>query len=263
MNAYEWKQEQRRARLESRAARLSVQSDATFSNARRALDGIEPGQPILVGHHSEKRHRRALQRHDDRMRKGFALMDAAADAARKAASAGTGGISSDDPDAIAKLADKRSDLERLRDDMKAANAYWRKHGTLDGAPIAEATRKKADSNIAFQRHWYPTRAPVPFESFTLTNLGARIRDAAKRAEQIVAVQAMERTEETVNGCTIVVDPDDNRVLLTFPARLDRDAYKAVRSYGWLWSPSRNAFVRKIGGAIHSARLLAEQYGKAE
>lgn len=260
MNAYEFKQERRRERLEARAARLQSQSDAAFSSARAAVAGIPSGQPILVDHYSARRHRAALAKQDRGMRRGIDLLDKAEETARRAANVGSGGISSDDPDAVSKLADKRSELEVLRDEMKAANAHYRKTGTLEGAPISAATLKKAESNLAYQLHWYPNRTPVPFESFTLTNLGAKIRGAAKRAERIVAVQSLEHSTETVNGCTITVDPDDNRVSLTFPARLDRDAYKAVRSYGWLWSPSRNAFVRKIGNALYSARLLAEKYG---
>lgn len=260
MNAYEQKQEAKRERLERAAERAREEAKARFERADAAVAGIPMGQPILVGHHSEKRHRGHLARVDRALSKGFRLLDEAAKVAQRAASVGDGGISSDDPDAVAKLAEKRSDLEVLRDGMKAANAHWRKYGTLEGAPISADVLAKAEKNIAFQLHWYPNRKPAPFESFTLTNLGAKIRDAAKRAERIVTVQAMDATTETVNGCTITVDPDENRVRLTFPARLDRDAYKAVRSYGWLWSPSRDAFVRKIGNALYSARLLAEKYG---
>jgi hypothetical protein len=36
-----------------------------------AIDGIPPGQPILVGHHSERRHRAALNRHDHRRRRAI------------------------------------------------------------------------------------------------------------------------------------------------------------------------------------------------
>lgn len=255
MNAYEWKQERRRERLEARAARLSAEGQRSLASAREAVAGIPPGQPILVDHYSAPRHRAALKRHDQRMRKGFALMDEAAEAARRAASVGDGGISSDDPDAVAKLADKRTALEVERDEMKAANVWFRKHQTLDGAPVSEACVKRAQTGLRFHG--------VPFPSYALTNIGARIRDAAKRAARIVAVQAMEPSEETVAGCRITIDPDDNRITITFPARLDREAYKAVRGFGFLWSPTRNGFTRKIGAnAAWAARHLAEKYGSA-
>jgi hypothetical protein len=253
VNAYEWKQERRRERLEARAARLAAEGEARFKSAAAAIAGIEPGQPILVGHHSEKRHRRALQRHDQAMRSAFAKMDAAAEAARRAAAAGSGGISSDDPDAVAKLADKRTALEVERDEMKAANVWYRKHKTLAGAPVSEACVKRAEVGLRYHG--------IPFPSYALTNIGARIREASKRAARIVAVQAMDASEETVAGCRITIDPEDNRITVTFPARLSREAYKAVRGFGFLWSPTRNGFTRKIGAnAAWAARHLAEKYG---
>jgi hypothetical protein len=48
--------------LEGRAERAAAESEARYAAARRELDVIPPGQPILVGHHSERGHRAALKR---------------------------------------------------------------------------------------------------------------------------------------------------------------------------------------------------------
>ena len=72
MNSHEAKQEAKRARLARAAERASAEAETLFTSARREVDGIPPGQPILVGHHSEGRHRGALRRHDSKMRKAFA-----------------------------------------------------------------------------------------------------------------------------------------------------------------------------------------------
>ena len=45
-------------------------ANAAFDAAHRAVAGIPFGQPILVGHHSERRHRRDLARHDSAMSRG-------------------------------------------------------------------------------------------------------------------------------------------------------------------------------------------------
>lgn len=50
---------------ENAEARASAASEKAFS----ILSVIPPGQPILVGHHSERRHRRDLSRSDNAMRK--------------------------------------------------------------------------------------------------------------------------------------------------------------------------------------------------
>lgn len=63
-------------RLEAKGERFGTfsenaekRSDAAFNASRNATAGIEFGQPILVGHHSEGAHRRALKRSDNAMRK--------------------------------------------------------------------------------------------------------------------------------------------------------------------------------------------------
>ena len=47
---------------------------------------------------------------------------------------GKGGISADDPEAVQKLKAKLEALERDQESMKAVNAYYRKHKTLEGCP---------------------------------------------------------------------------------------------------------------------------------
>ncbi len=131
MNSYEWKQQARKERLERAADRARSDSDRSLAAAHKAVAGIPFGQPILVGRHSERRHRRALQRCDDRMRQGFARLKEAEDYAYRAAAVGTSGISSDDPEAVEKLGEKVEHLEAQRERIKAINAAWRK---TKGAP---------------------------------------------------------------------------------------------------------------------------------
>ncbi|MFD9007759.1 DUF3560 domain-containing protein [Streptomyces sp. NPDC059552] len=55
-------------RFSDRADRAADASEAALAEARRIGSAILFGQPILVGHHSEKRHRAALDRIDSNMR---------------------------------------------------------------------------------------------------------------------------------------------------------------------------------------------------
>lgn len=66
-------------RAEARAERFDgytesaqKESEALWNRDRAVLDAMN-GQPVLVGHHSEKRHRRELRRLDDHMRKRIEL----------------------------------------------------------------------------------------------------------------------------------------------------------------------------------------------
>lgn len=60
----------------------------------------------------------------------------------KIRSTGMGGISADDPNAVSKLESKLAKLEALQETMKAVNAYYRKHKTLDGCPHYPRSRLK-------------------------------------------------------------------------------------------------------------------------
>jgi hypothetical protein len=69
------KAESRAERFETRSEKLSKESNQAFTNAREMTKCIPMGQPILVGHHSEKGHRRLLEKSDNKMRKGFELQN--------------------------------------------------------------------------------------------------------------------------------------------------------------------------------------------
>ena len=59
-------------------------SKEAFDKAMGAVEGIPFGQPILVGHHSEKRHRAAIAKSDNAMRKSIEESDKASRLANKA-----------------------------------------------------------------------------------------------------------------------------------------------------------------------------------
>lgn len=70
MSTYEERKTARIERMRARAAKLQETADKNglhlFSEEH---SGIPLGQPILVGHHSERRHRRHLERIESRVRK--------------------------------------------------------------------------------------------------------------------------------------------------------------------------------------------------
>ena len=56
-------------RYETYAANAEARAESRYNNARAIGSHIPFGQPILVGHHSERRHRRDIERIDNNMRK--------------------------------------------------------------------------------------------------------------------------------------------------------------------------------------------------
>lgn len=104
--AYDDKIADKKIRYEEMARKTDAESKRMAQVSRDMISAIPMGQPILVGHHSEMRDRRYRQRAWDKMDKAYQLSKKADYYADKAGSVGTGGISADDANAIAKLAQK-------------------------------------------------------------------------------------------------------------------------------------------------------------
>lgn len=259
MNWYEQKQADRRERLEAAAQRKRDEAEGRHDAAMDALRGIEPGQPILVGHHSERAHRRAIQRCDDNMRKAIETGKEARDLAHRAASVGKGGISSDDPDAIAKLRSQLEARKRDQERMKQVNTLYRKRDT-EGLAALGLDLAKVDAMIARAHSW----DKKPYPGWELTNNNAQIKRIEKRLESLAEVAATPERQVTfethAGDITIIDDPDENRVRIEFPKAMER--FRAtVKLAGWRWSPTRTAWVRKrLPGVYQIAHHLAMEEG---
>lgn len=92
-------------------------------------------------------------------------------------------IYSDDPDAIEQLQAKVARLEEKREAMKAANAAYRKEHGAELKTMGVYARSQA----------------VPYASYELTNLGATIRTAKQRVDEITRQQAQMASGERVGG----------------------------------------------------------------
>ena len=112
-------------------------ADADFERSRAAVEGIEPGQPILVGHHSERKHRRTVERSHDAMRRA---MDSNEMATRHGFAASAlereleRSIYHDDPDAARQLETRIAQREITRDRIKTANQRLRQFVKTDREP---------------------------------------------------------------------------------------------------------------------------------
>jgi hypothetical protein len=77
---------ERAERFQDRAEAAVERSDAAHEKFRALLSPIPMGQPILVGHHSEQRHRKALERADNALGQAVEEADKAKYYKRRAAS---------------------------------------------------------------------------------------------------------------------------------------------------------------------------------
>jgi len=251
MNNYEAKQEARRERYEARAAQARKESEETFDRAKSMADAIPFGQPILVGHHSEKRDRNYRARITNTFEKSFALSDKAKHYEQKAASIGKGGISSDDPDAIEKLEEKLAKLEQKQAHMKAVNAahkkYLKEPASLDKCDFSESTKQLIRDYIP-QYSW----EPHPFPPYALQNNNANIRRIKQRIEDLKKAQEIEPKEHKFDDFEVI--EDDNRIQFIFPGKPAVEVRAILKRHAFKWSPSRGAWVRFLNG---SGRFAAQ------
>lgn len=110
--------EARAERLEDQADRLAAEGKARLAAADSIASVIPMGQPILVGHHSERRHRKDLERIQTNTMKGLeALEDAKATraAAVRAGRAASGAV---DPGATMRRVDRlEADRRRIEREL--------------------------------------------------------------------------------------------------------------------------------------------------
>lgn len=247
MNRYEEKLAARKARFEELATKNQGESARVYQRARGLSSVIPFGQPILVGHHSERGDRRYRARIHDTYGKAFALSDKAEHYERKAASVGTGGISSDDPDAIDKLRAELDGLKRSQDQMKAANKAIRSHAT-EAAQIGALCQIgfTCEDAASLVKKDFPGR--IGFPSYTLSNNSANMRRIAKRIEELEARWAQTDKIEEAEGFTYREDVEENRVMFCFPGKPDEKTRAILKSNGFKWSPTRGAWVRQLNGA---------------
>jgi hypothetical protein len=241
--------EERRQRRIENAERLAAKNEAESNSAyKRASDigsHIPFGQPILVGHHSERRHRADVKKIDNAMRKSVECSDKADYYANKAESIESNtAIFSDDPNALDKLNEKLEGLQRLQELMKATNKAIRVNKT-DEKRI-EALKELGFSDSRIVNLLTPERVHgIGFPSYSLTNNNANIRRLQQRIKHLENLAALETAEEKIGDIRIVSNVDANRVQIMFPSIPTEDTRKKLKSNGFRWSPSEKAWQRHL------------------
>ncbi len=254
MNDYERKQEARRERYERKAEQLRAEAGRLHDQAHDMASIIPFGQPILVGHYSEGRDRRYRERIHNTFGKAFATMDKADYYEQKAASVGTGGISSDDPDAVRKLKEKLAELEKLQEWMKQANALIRKHKTPERqlAALMEMGMSEAEAKEVLDPGWCNRPGFMPFQ---LQNNNANIRRVRHRIQQLEQAAQNVTVEQECGSYTYREDAEENRVMFLFDGKPEPEVRALLKSHGFKWSPTRGAWVRMLN---NMGRYAAER-----
>ena len=245
LNSYEEQQEARRERFEGRAEKAQQEGQQRFATARGIMSAIPAGQPILVGHHSEKRHRSDLNKVDTNMRKGFEAQEKANYYAGRAESVGTGGISSVDPDAKFKVYEKLNTLEEARERMKLANHIYNSHSNEADRLAAYKEAGFSDKLIGvIQRNSGGNKEP--FYNFQIANNNAEIRRLKQRLEDLSKSASTEGSKLESNTLYDLTH-EDGRYQFKFDGKPSEEVRSILKRNGFKWSPSRGTWVRAAAG----------------
>ncbi|MBU2701153.1 hypothetical protein Ga0466249_002267 [Sporomusaceae bacterium BoRhaA] len=251
LNSYEQKLENRRQRYLEFAANKRSESKAAYNQAHKMAEVIPFGQPILVGHHSERSDRNYRNKISNKYEKSFKLSDTANYYEQKAASVGTGGISSDDPDAIIKLKAQLEQAEKAQETMKAVNKAIRKNDDNELYKLGYT-----DSQIA-KLKMPDSLGRVGFANYALTNNNANIHRIKQRIEVLERNANKQPVEVEYDRYTY--KEDDNRCQFIFDGKPADNIREVLKHNSFKWSPSRSAWVRQLtGNGKYAARRVMEQ-----
>ena len=231
------------ALLNSYARRL-----AQWTNDYNRNQASYPSQFIAgAGNFNMRKHNRQMAREDslwEEYRQIEAILD-------KIRSVGTGPVDLADPHAREMLTERLNSQRQMLEDAKTANAYYRKHKTLEGCPgLSEKNRAWLTRPGVFASG---DGSPIsqygsPFPAYEL----ASIRGKIERTEQRLAEldrreqQAAEpQTGTAFDGGQIVRNIDLNRLQILFDAIPGADTRAALKQNGFRWSPKNQAWQRQL------------------
>lgn len=201
---YAERQEQKKERYQERVEQAEQRSQLHYENQKKIANVIPMGQPILIGHHSEKRHRKDLDRIDNEMRKSIRESEKADYYRNKIDNIDNGkAISSDDPQAIEKLQAKIEELEQAKLEVKAR----------------------------------------PHEWYELPYLNQDIRRLKNRIKEIQELEELQFKDVTFNGGKAILNREINRLQLLFDAIPDEETRTLLKGHGFKWSRYEKAWQR--------------------
>lgn len=229
----------RRERLEAKiekrhqwAQKQRAESGRRFAGVQEIVEMIPLGQPILVGHHSERAARAHQKKIDNGMRAAINADAMATHHDQKAAGLAAQlarNIYSDDEDAPERLRDRIAKLQAKRDAMKASNAAYRKGPAAWAAHLGVSAEREAELRAAIKADYSWCQQPHP--SYEMQNLGANIRRLEQRLNDVETRQ--QRTEAAAAAGVLIEGAD--YVAVTFPEKPDRAILDALRAAGFRWS----------------------------
>ncbi len=203
---FEERRQARKIRYEELAKKAEKRSaEYMHSKANRILE-MTPGQPIIVGHYSEKKARRLHERAWEDIRKSIQedkKKDYYKDKIETINNSHV--IYGDDPQAIEKLKQKLEKLQKEKEIIKADPEH---------------------------------------SSWQLDNYNASIRETKRRIKRLEELENIEFRDVEFNGGRATHNKELNRIQIFFDSIPSEDIRKELKSKGFHWSRYEGAWQRQ-------------------
>lgn len=242
MNTYEEKRQRKLDHAREMITKSEAESQSRYETAKQIGSFIPMGQPILIGHHSESRHRRDINRIDTNMRKSIEADEKAKYYRDKVARMENNTvISSDDPDALTKLEEKLTRLQANHEVMKESNRIIKSKKILEVEKIDQLINMGFTATQANELLNPAKFGGLGFAGFQLSNNNQNMATVKQRIEQLRQRATQETTEKEINGVKIVNNIEDNRLQAFFPGIPSPEIRNQLKRSGFRWSPSNGCW----------------------
>lgn len=215
---YEERREARKLRYEELSKKAEERSNQYSNSKANRILSMTPGQPIIIGHHSEKMARRLHEKAWQDIGKSIEEDKKSEYYKDKAKSIENSNvIYNDDPNALQKLNEKLEYLEKQRELIKA------------------------DENHT---------------GWQLQNIGARIRETKRRIARLEKLEEIEFADREFNGGKIIHNKETNRIQILFNNIPSEEIRSHLKHRGFHWSRRESAWQREFTeNAIKSTNIL--------
>lgn len=243
---YEERKQARIDRLNKKAEKASKASEQLYNESKKMADVIPCGQPILIGHHSERSDRNFRNRIHNKMKKSVEEADKSEYYEKRARAAESNqAISSDDPKAIEKLQLKIEQAQKKQEIMKACNKIVKNKKLSNDEKILKIMDLNLTSTIATKLLQPDYMGHIGFPAYAIQNNNANISRMKKRLESLKISEMAETKEKEYNGFKVVENVEENRIQLIFDYKPDYETRSLLKRNGFRWSHYNKAWQRHL------------------
>lgn len=243
MQSYSDLKQEKINRYKELANKKEEEANALYNKATKMAEIIPMGQPIMIGHHSEKSDRAYRKRIDRTYSKSIEVHKKAEYYREKAeAMKNNKAISSDDPEAIDKLEEKLAELIAKHETMKQANKIIKKKGLPDSEKITQLTSIGFSEKMASLLLEPDIRG---FKQYEIANSNANIKRIKDRIETLKKESVIDAEDREYDGFIVSENKYINRIQFIFDSKPSEQIRSILKQHGFRWSPSNYAWQRQL------------------